>query len=113
MNPNLITAITRSQAGIVVHLHGEIDLHRSPEFHTAVSSLLAEKPLRLVLNLSDVDYMDSSGVGTLVDAFRRIRRHNGRLFLVAPSQRVRSVLEITKLDQFFAICTSDMEALES
>ena len=105
--------IDRQDAGTVVRLGGEIDMHVSPELHRSLAELCAEKPKRLVLDLSAVEYLDSSGIGSLVEIYRRIMKDDGRLILLSPSERVTGVLEITKLDQFFTIVGTEQEALSA
>lgn len=87
-------------------------MHRAPQVLKAIEPLLSEGLRRVVIDLSEVTYMDSSGVGTLVHLFRQVKAHDGRLVLVSPNQRVQSVFEITKLDKFFVICKDQQEALQ-
>jgi anti-sigma B factor antagonist len=108
----VIKNVDRTGAGAVVRLTGEIDLHQSPDFHQALVSECDLKPARLVIEMSGVDYIDSSGVGSLVEIYRRVKKSGGKLILVAPGPRVASVLEITKLDKFFTIAASEEEALK-
>lgn len=103
----------REEGGVVlVRLAGEIDMHRTPEVMQAVDAHMQSKPKRVVVDLSDVEYMDSSGVGTLVHLFRQVNSNGGKLILVKPNERVRSVFEITRLDRFFVICQDQQEALK-
>ena len=95
----------------IVVVQGEIDLRHSPELHQALVEVCSERPKVLLIHLGEVAYMDSSGVGTLVEVFRRSKAYGGRMVLVAPTERVRSVFEITKLDRFFTIKESEAEAL--
>lgn len=110
---DIIRSISRVPGGTVVELTGEIDLHQAADFHEALVDLCDERPERLIIHLSAVDYIDSSGVGSLVEICRRLKREGGKLILVAPSERVGSVLEITKLNQFFTIVPTEQEALLS
>ncbi len=96
----------------IVTISGEIDMSRSPSIHQQLVEALQARPARLIFDLTNVGYMDSSGVGVLVDALRRMRLHGGRLALVAVAPRVLSVLQITKLDQFFEMYATLQEALE-
>lgn len=89
---------------------GEIDLHRSAEFQQALLALAAEKPEQIVLDLAGVDYMDSSGVASLVKLLARVRRDGIGLKLAGMKPRVRSVFEITRLDTVFDIYGSTEEA---
>ena len=98
---------------VLVRVRGEIDFNRSPELHEALLEVLEQKPRRVVIDLSNVAYIDSSGVGTLVDAQRRLKRDGGRVVLAGLQDRVRGVLEISGLDQFFTIAASVQEALEA
>lgn len=107
----LILDITRKDSGTVVRLHGDIDLHRSPGLHECLVDICGEGPVRLILDMSKVNYIDSSGVGSLVDIYRRLKRSKNAFVLVAPGPRVMSVLEITRLDKFFAIVNTQEEAM--
>jgi len=109
----MIQHVERSDGDIVVRVAGEIDLSRSPEFHQALVDFCSEKPRRLILNMSGVEYIDSSGVGTLVEVFRRLKKDHRTMVLVSPSERVSGVLEITKLDQFFTIVATEREAMQT
>lgn len=109
---DVIQSVSRVQGAIVVQLTGDIDLNQSPSFHQALVDLCAEEPDRLIVHLSRVDYIDSSGVGSLVEIYRRLKRQGRKMILVAPSKRVGSVLEITKLDKFFTIVPTEQEALQ-
>jgi anti-sigma B factor antagonist len=103
----VIQDVTRREGSFFVRVAGEIDLRHSPKFHQELIELCAEKPRRMLLNMSQVDYIDSSGIGTLVEIFRRLNSQDGELMLVAPSKRVRDVLDITRLLEFFRILDSE------
>jgi len=95
----------------VVTAEGEIDLNTSGAFQHALLALLDEHPERVVVNLSDVGYMDSSGVASLVKVLSRARKSGVGLMLVGLTDRVRSVFEITRLDSVFQIFATEQEAL--
>ncbi len=95
----------------VVRLTGDIDMHHSPAVHEAIVEVCDQQPALLVIDLQDVHYMDSSGIGTLVDIFRRVNGYGGQLSMCSLNERVRSVFEITRLDKFFKIYPSVAEAL--
>lgn len=106
-----VKEIKRLGNTVVVCAWGEVTIQESPEFHRRLLDVCREAPRRLIVNLSEVSYIDSSGVGTLVDINRKMGRHKGELFLVGLTPTVRSVFEITKLDQFFSIYDNEQEAL--
>ena len=97
---------------VIVDAEGEIDLNSSSAFQDALLKLLDKNPDRIILNLSGVSYMDSSGVASLVKVLSRIRKGSTSLHLVGLCDRVQSVFEITRLDSVFHICSSEQEAME-
>ncbi len=109
----VVKEIRETPEATVVVLAGEIDLHQSPALHAALVDVASRRPRRLVLNMTEVGYMDSSGVGTLVELLRRVNNYKGKLALVNLSQRVRGVFEITKLDKFFQIHASEEQAVQA
>ncbi len=109
----IIKEIRRLDDAIIVVVAGELTLREAPEFHGALLELCEESPKHLVVELSEVSFIDSSGVGTLTDVFRKLNKRGGRLALVGLRKMVRSVFEITRLDQFLAIFDTEEEALRS
>jgi anti-sigma B factor antagonist len=87
----------------IVAVAGEIDLHSAPTFRDELIAAIAEHSPRLVVDLTEVTFLDSSGVGVLVGALRRARAQRGWVRLVAPARGARRVLEITQLDRVFPI----------
>ena len=67
----------------------------------------------LVVNLSKVDYLDSTALGVLIGGLKRMREADGNMLLVCPSPRIRRVFEITGLDKIFDIHDSESEAQEA
>lgn len=95
----------------IVELAGEIDLHQAPAVHKALLGACEKKPTQLVIDMLEVSYLDSSGIGVLVEVFRRMNASGGQFKLSGVGQRVRSVLEITRLDKFFKMYPTVAEAL--
>ena len=96
---------------VVVDVEGDIDLSRSSSFQQSLLELVDQRPERIVINLADVPYMDSSGVASLVKLLSRARRNSLAVCLVALGPRVRSIFEITRLDSVFDIHATEEEAL--
>jgi anti-sigma B factor antagonist len=109
-SPTLDMKTTPDEHFPVVQLTGDVDLRTSPDLRENLLQLIKQRPERLILDLAGVGYMDSSGVGTMVELKRRIERRGGELVLAGLQPRVRSLLEITRLDQFFTIASSVDEA---
>lgn len=95
----------------VIELHGEMDAFTTPRAKEAVAHLLEGGYRNLLVNLHRTSYLDSTALGMLVGTLRRLRDHGGELRLIAPSHRVRRLLEITRLTFAFSIDASEEEAL--
>ena len=78
-----------------------------------VSELVAAGKRKLLLNLSDVPYLDSSGVGELVSCFISVRNHGGVLKVFAPTKRVKALLAVAKLDTVFEVFEDEPTAINS
>jgi anti-sigma B factor antagonist len=87
----------------VLPLEGEIDLHVSPVIATSLKAMTNEKPPRLVVDLSRVRYIDSSGLAVLIEALQAVNGYGGKFALAGLQERVRPIFEIARLDQVFRI----------
>ncbi|HUN80458.1 MAG TPA: STAS domain-containing protein [Phycisphaerae bacterium] len=110
---NLVKDIRKTPEATTVVLSGDIDLHHSPQLHSALVEVTNERPKKLLLDLRDVPYMDSSGVGTFVEVFRRVNAYKGKMVIFGLNPRVRSIFEITKLDRFFTLAETEEQALKT
>jgi anti-sigma B factor antagonist len=90
-------------------IDGEIDFSRSPKLRTKLLDTLNAGVPKLVVDLTGVPYMDSSGVATLVEALQVQRRKGNKLVLCGLQPKVRGIFEIARLDMVFTI-TTDSEA---
>lgn len=108
--PGLKISAALSGGDALVRLAGEVDRNTSPDLRTRLHELLRQRPARMIVDLARVSYMDSSGVGTMVEIKRLVERQAGRLILAALQPRVRSVFEITQLDKFFTLVSAVDEA---
>ncbi len=88
---------------VIVRPSGDIDMSGSPTLRMELRKLQVSKPMRLVIDLAGVPYMDSSGVATLVEAMQIARKNNTKLILCALQDKVRSIFEIARLDTVFTI----------
>lgn len=95
----------------VIELEGELDFHSSPELRSKLGELTAKQTPKILIDLKKIDYMDSSGIATFVEAFQKTKRYNGRLILADLTATVRGVFEIAKLENIFEITGSVDEAL--
>lgn len=88
----------------IVALAGEIDLYTAPRLQSALGSALgAEGPVRIVVDMSAVEFCDSTGMNVLLAAYRQASEQGGELALAAPRPSVRKILEVTGLEAVFTI----------
>jgi anti-sigma B factor antagonist len=87
----------------VLPLKGEIDLHVSPSVTASLNAMIEKKPKRLVVDLSDVTYIDSAGLAALIEAMQKVEAYEGKFLLAGLQETVRSIFEISRLDQVFQI----------
>jgi len=87
---------------VLIRLRGEVDLSWSQQVRTAVLAALEKNPA-VGVELSEVSYIDSSGIAALVEGFQSARSRGSRFALVAVSDAVRAVLELARLDRVFLI----------
>src|SRR6266513_1980015 len=96
-------AIAVSDRPNVLPLEGEIDLHVSPRVSVSIAQILQKKPEKLVIDLSRVSYMDSSGLAVLIEAMQNVEDYGGKFAIAGMQETVRSIFEIARLDQVFRI----------
>ncbi len=82
---------------------GAIDLHVSPQLRASLLEVVDRKPKRLVVDLSGVPYVDSSGIAVLILAKQTLDEHGGRFMLAGAQEPVRIILESARLDQYFQL----------
>lgn len=87
----------------VLSVHGEVDVYTAPRLREKLVELVSEGKRRIVVDLEDVDFLDSTGLGVLVGGLKRLRSHDGDLILVCTQQRILKVFEITGLTKVFPI----------
>ena len=81
----------------VVRLGGELDLYNADDIRGALDAAIGSKPRRLVVDLSDVDFLDSTALGVLIEA--RAKLGADRLALASPQHEVRRTLQVSGLDR--------------
>lgn len=113
LNEHPVGGIDRRDDGaVVVRLVGELDLYNAPEVRAALLELMAEQPERLVVDLAEVDFVDSTALGVLIEA--RTKLANRRSFLLAaPGLETHRALQISGLDQHLAVHETVEAALQT
>ncbi len=96
----------------ILHLlEPRLDAHNSGELKDRILKLLESGDKQLVIDLSEVRFIDSSGLGALLSGYKNANLHHGSLVLAGPQSRVKSMFELTRLNQVFDIYASVAEAL--
>ena len=88
----------------LMSVSGEIDLYTAPRLHSELAAALAGGgPVRLVVDMSGVEFCDSTGMNVLLSCLRQARERGGELELAAPRPAVRKILSVTGLDAVFTV----------
>ena len=86
-----------------LRIAGELDAITAPELRSAFDALAAEEPSRVVLDLSALDLIDSSGVGAIVSLFKQLKTFGGELGVVGLQGQPRSIFRLLRLDRVFGV----------
>lgn len=98
---------------VLLDLLGEVDVVTSPKIKEAVISIVKEGYGKVVVSLEQVRYIDSSGLGVLLGALKKVRELHGHICLVCNNPQIIKIFEITGLANVFEICKCREEGLES
>ncbi|UAL29450.1 STAS domain-containing protein [Nocardioides rotundus] len=99
-----LTLTTRQHGDrTVVTIGGEIDVYTAPLLRDAISDLVAQGSHDIVIDLTGVGFLDSTGLGVLVGGLKKVRAHDGTLELVCDQERLLKIFRITGLAKVFVI----------
>lgn len=105
--------ITALPDGVLIAISGDIDYSCSPALRGSIRAELDKKPQRMIIDLSKVPYMDSSGVAVLVEALQGQTKGKRQLAVCCLQDKVRGIFEIARLDMVFKIYSSVDEAKQA
>ncbi len=97
----------------VVDVKGEIDVYTAPKLREKLIELVSEGSYNVIVNLEGVDFLDSTGLGVLVGALKRVKAHDGSLSLICSQDKILKIFKITGLTKVFSIHSSEQEATAS
>jgi anti-sigma B factor antagonist len=109
----LVVDVETLPDGFILRPKGDVDMARSPALRIKLTEALKGKPARLVVDLSDVPYMDSSGLATLIEALQTTRKNKIKFIVCNLSPRVRSILEIARLTTVFTVVDNRDQAIKA
>ena len=95
-----------------LELDGEIDIATSIKLREELYQAIDRGSYNLLIKLDAVRYIDTSGLGVLIGARKRVREHNGHLWIVCQNPRLLRIFNITSLSAVFDICTTEEEVLQ-
>ncbi|HLM65510.1 MAG TPA: STAS domain-containing protein [Acidimicrobiales bacterium] len=95
----LRTEVSEIAGWTVVSIFGELDVATAPALREKLIALVGDGSTQVVLDLEGVDFLDSTGLGTIISALKRVRTHGGDMRLVCTQGRIRRLFEITGLDK--------------
>ena len=107
-----LTLTTREADGkTVVAVGGEIDVYTAPKLRDKITELVGQGSYHLVVDMQQVEFLDSTGLGVLVGGLKKVRAHSGSLQLVCNQDRLLKIFRITGLAKVFVIHETADEAL--
>ena len=112
--PFLITNQRQFGSVSIVDLRGNLGIGESSlTLRRTIRNLVESGRIKIILNFSEVDFIDSAGVGELAGAYMPLKSIGGGLKLLNPTKRVHGVLQIAQLDKIFEVFTDEQTAIQS
>jgi anti-sigma B factor antagonist len=102
-----------SDDAYVISLTGEVDLYTAPEFKEQLVDVIGKGATKVVVDLTETTFIDSTTLGVLVGGVKRLRPDGGLLTLVCSDRNITKIFEITGLDTVFPIYATLAEAVET
>ncbi|MEA3346840.1 MAG: STAS domain-containing protein [Candidatus Auribacterota bacterium] len=97
----------------IVEIGGEIDSYTSPKARDFFAEILNEQKKKLLIDFTDVGYISSAGLATLIEVFQKMHMYNGVLKLCCMNDTTKGIFEIAKLDSIFSIYKTREEAINA
>jgi len=100
-----------SASSVTLKITGEIDLHASPELRARLQDCVKAKTPRLLIDFTGVEYIDSSGLATLIEYVRESGTFGGKLALFGLQKKVRTIFDLVRLNELFVITDTAEESV--
>ncbi|MCE4050694.1 MULTISPECIES: anti-sigma factor antagonist [Bacillaceae] len=94
---NIVIDVNEKELDVDIKVAGEIDAYTAPKLKETIYSFSEKEGVRMTIDLSDVNYMDSTGLGVFVGVFKNVRSNDGEFKLIGLSERLIRLFEITGL----------------
>ncbi len=83
----------------IIHVSGEIDVYTCPQLRSKLAELVKNGQRSLILNLENIQYIDSTGLGTIAHTARSIETENGRVCIVCTKNQIKKIFEVSGLEK--------------
>ena len=97
---------------LLVKIEGEVDVYTSIDLKKELTRLIEVKQKKIIIDLENVNYMDSSGLGVLVALLKELRKIGGDLKLISLPVSVKKIFDLTRLTKFFSIYNNLQDAMK-
>lgn len=91
----------------IIEIHGKFDIENTEEFEALFQKQMESSPSILVIDMNKLEYIDSSGIGSLIKSLNTIKNKKGNLILVGLNNMILNVFKLAKLDMFFQIMNNE------
>lgn len=98
---------------VLLKLNGEVDVYTAPKLKSRLIDLVDQGKFKIIVDLEEVDFMDSSGLGVLVGGLKRVRSHDGAIALICTQENILKIFRITGLVKVFPIFENQEQAVQS
>ena len=98
---------------LILKLKGRLDASTSRDVKEKVTAIANRQKANIVFDMTDVDFIDSSGLGVLVASLRSVKESGGDIKIAALQDKVRAIFELTRLHRLFGIYNDNLTAAES
>lgn len=102
-----ISRTTQTKALLILKLAGKFDLEQTEYFEKTLQECTTDKPARVGVDLVDVNFIDSSGMGALIKGLNAIKAYGGEMTLIGLKPNLLNVFRLARLDSFFKIATPE------
>ncbi|MBI2251917.1 MAG: STAS domain-containing protein [Armatimonadetes bacterium] len=97
----------------LIEINGEIDVYTSIKVKEVINELIDKGHYQFVISLEGVRYIDSTGLGVLIGALKKVKEHDGNINLICTSPQIKKIFNITGLVKIFEIFKNEEEALKN
>lgn len=103
MSLNTAVNYDRDKNAWVIKLDGEVDIYTSPKMKEVLIDSLKEKDIDILIDCSNLEYVDSTGLGVLISVLKRVRESENKIIITNLKPNIRKLFDITGLDKVFLI----------